>query len=102
MSKWFQEDNRTMTCPYCGCPDAAEAEEYGILAQGILAQAIFVCPACGQSITRGRWTTGSTRRAFLRALRIAGPVVLYAVAFWLLRPYLETLKRFGGSRSTPG
>ncbi len=102
MSQGFQEDKRIVTCPYCGCPDVAEAEEYGIPERGLLAQAIFVCPACGQSITRGRWTTGSTRRAFLKALRIAGPIVLYAVAFWLLRPYLEALKRFGGSRSTPG
>lgn len=91
MSQGFQEDKRTVTCPYCGCPEAAEVEEYGIPVQGLLAQAIFVCPACGQSITRGRWTTGSMRRAFLRAVGIAGPVVLYAVASWLLRPYLETL-----------
>jgi hypothetical protein len=42
---------------------------------------IFVCPVCGQSFTRGRWTTVSTRQAFLRAVRIAGPIVLYTVVF---------------------
>ncbi len=102
MSEGIQRGKRIVTCPYCGCSDVAEAEEYGIPERGLLVQAIFVCPACGQSMTRGRWTTGSTRRAFLKALRIAGPIVLYAVALWLLRPYLEALKRFGGSRSTPG
>ena len=31
------KDKRTMKCPYCGCPEAVEAEEYGISERGLLA-----------------------------------------------------------------
>ncbi len=65
----------------------------------VLGETLWVCFACGQSISTRRWTGGSTRRAFLLALRKVGPYLLIAAAAWVLRPFLPFLPRrtFGGT-----
>jgi hypothetical protein len=39
-----------------------------------------------------RWTQASTRRAFLLAARTLGSVVLFAVAAWLLAPFVSRVR----------
>jgi hypothetical protein len=66
---------------------------------GVLQETLWVCFACGQSISSPHWTGVSTRRAFLLALRKVGPYLLIAAAAWVLKPYLPFLPRrtFGGT-----
>jgi hypothetical protein len=76
----------TRPCPYCGALALRAVEEtHGT---GVLAETLSVCYACGQSITSPHWTAASTRRGLLLGLWTCGPVLLFAVAAWLLKPYL--------------
>lgn len=79
-----------MRCPYCDWPETREIEE--VRGEGVLTEAIYVCPNCLRSVQHGRWTARSTRRAFLAAARFAWPAIVGTLGLWLLRPYRDSLR----------
>jgi hypothetical protein len=78
-------------CPYCGALALRPVEETP--GTGVLDETLSVCFACGQSIASPHWTVASTRRGLLLVFWTLGPFLLFAVAAWLLKPFLPLLPR---------